>query len=102
MYSFPGVVHGLTRSLPNCSASQPVNNAVAMRFSTISGLPVFCPIPYFGSGFGTNQSDARPTSLSQPFDRSRDPNPDTHPQVTTLQVSLYVLRPGFTTQHSVL
>ena len=100
-YSFPGVVHGLTRSLPIRSASQPVNNAAAMRFSTFDWLPIFCLLLYFGFGSGTNSSYARLTSKLRPFDRSRNPNTDTHPQVTTFYVSLYVLRPAFTTQHSV-
>ncbi len=101
LYSFPGVVHGLTRSLPNRSARQPVNNAVAMQFSTFSWLPIFCQLNYFGFGSGTNKRLARLTSSVQSFDRSRNPNADTNTQVTTMQVSLYGFRPAFTTQHSV-
>ena len=100
-YSFPGVVHGLTRSLSIRSASQPVSNAVAMQMLSFSWLPIFCPLPYFGCGSGTNKPYARWTSKARSFDRSRNPNPDTHPQVTTLHVSLYELRPAFTNQHSV-
>ena len=100
-YSFPGVVHWLTRSLPFRSARQPVNNAAAMRFSTSSWLPIFCPLPYFGFGPGTNNPNVRWTNESRPFDRSRNPNTDTHPQVTTLHVSLYELRPAFISQHIV-
>jgi hypothetical protein len=66
-YSFPGVLHWLTRSLPFRSARQPVNNAAAMRFSTSSWLPIFCPLPYFGFGPGTGLiSFPQPTPGSRP------------------------------------
>lgn len=53
-------------------------------------------LPYFGFGSGTNSNPARVTSKAQSFDRSRNPNMDTHPQVTTITSLLYGLRPTFT------
>jgi hypothetical protein len=44
---------------------------------------------YFGFGPGTNRKSVRWTNLAQIFDRSRNPNTDTHPQVMTPNVSLY-------------
>ena len=83
-----GVVHRLRRSSCLSSATQTVNNAVAMRRknSFLSRIGLGC---YFGFGSGTNRAPVRLTNIGQHLDRSRNPNTDTHPQVTTSNVSYY-------------
>jgi len=90
-----GVVHRLNRSLQICSAIQTVNNAVAMPTPNFY-FQEKSPQRNFGFGSGTNRMAARSTSLAQFFDRSRNPNADTHPQVPMHDISPYtVLRPAF-------
>jgi hypothetical protein len=89
LYSFSDVVHRLSRRSRLCSATQTVNNVVAMpslnkQFSLADWLGC-----YFGFGSGTNRAPVRLTNIGQHFDRSRNPNTDTHPQVTTSNVSFY-------------
>src|SRR5207245_6694568 len=86
LYSFSGVVHRLSRSLWIYSGTQTVNNAVAMPNSNFvfQKEALQCN---FGFGSGTNRKSARWTSLAQSFDRSRNPNADTHSQVLTPYVS---------------
>src|SRR2546425_4609180 len=88
VYSFSGVVHRLNRSLRICSAIQTVNNAVAMP-NPNSSFQGKSPLCNFGLGSGTNLKPARSTSIAQPFDRSHNPNADTHSQVPTPDVSPY-------------
>ena len=77
-----GVVHRLSRSFWISSATQTVNNAVAMLTSEL-------PFSYFGFGPGTNTRNVRWTNIAQNFDRSRNPNTDTHSQVMTPNVPHY-------------
>jgi hypothetical protein len=88
LYSLSGVVHRLRWSLPIRSTAQTVNNAVAMPDSNLS-FQAQPPQGKLGFGSGTNRMSARSTSLTQLFDRSRNPNADTHPQVPTPNVSPY-------------
>jgi hypothetical protein len=88
LYSLPGVVHRLDRSLPICSTGQTVNNAVAMTNAIFAFLENSLQ-GIFGLGSGTNMKSARWTSLAQPFDRSPHPNADTHSQVLTTDVCPY-------------
>ena len=88
LYSLSGVVHRLNRSPRICSAIQTVNNAVAMPNPNFS-FQEKSPQCNFGLGSGTNEKPARSTSIAQSFDRSRNPNADTHSQVPTSTVSPY-------------
>lgn len=81
-YRFSGVVHRLSRSFWIYSATQTVNNAVAMLTSNIR-------FNYLGLGPGTNTRNVRSTNIAQNFDRSRNPNMDTHSQVMTSNVLHY-------------
>jgi hypothetical protein len=84
----PGVVHRLSRSFRIDSGIQTVNNAVAMPEPSFSFRQISASAN-FGFGSGTNTKPARSTSLAQTFDRSRNPNTDTHSQVPTFNVSTY-------------
>jgi hypothetical protein len=88
LYSLSGVVHRLNRSFLICSAIQTVNNAVAMPNPNFS-FQEKSPQCNFGFGSGTNVKSARSTSIAQLFDRSRNPDADTHSQVPTTTVSPY-------------
>ena len=88
LYSLSGVVHRLRWSPPIRSTAQTVNNAVAMPAANLS-FQAQPPQGKLGFGSGTNRKPARSTSLAQLFDRSRNPNADTHSQVPTSNVSPY-------------
>jgi hypothetical protein len=89
LYRFSGVVHRLSRSFQILSATQTVNNAVAMNFLMNCLLHKIAPRKHFGFGSGTNRTPTRWTSRAQHFDRSRNPNADTHTQVLTPNVPHY-------------
>ena len=95
LYSFSGVVHRLRRSSRSSSATQAVHNAVAVATKESFLVGKNPPRNYFGFGSGTNTCPARFDEHSPTFDRSRNPNADTHTQVMTPNVSLYGLRPAF-------
>ena len=66
-----------------------VNNPVAMKsFLQIFAAPSLVSL-CFGLDSGTNRSLIRVTNVEQRFDRSHNPNTDTHSQVLTLDVRLY-------------
>ena len=90
LYSLSGVVHRLNRSFQWRSALQPVNNAVGAA-KLFSASMKKAPHYIFGFGSGTNMKTARLDEHSASFDRSRNPNADTHPQVPTPNVSLYTV-----------
>jgi hypothetical protein len=71
------------------SATQTVNNAVGMNDWLICLLQKHASKSYFGFDSGTNSNLTRSTSTAQCFDRSRNPNADTHPQVLTPNVPHY-------------
>jgi hypothetical protein len=84
LYSFSGVVHGLSRNDRVSSATQPVSNAVAMLAqdanSFLSGVR---SSGYFGFGPGTNRAPVRLPNLGQLLGQGPNPNADTHSQVMT-------------------
>src|SRR6476661_5393141 len=89
MYSFSGVIHRRSGGHRLCSATETVSNAVAMTKSGISFLQNNASKLYFGCDSGTNLCPSRWTSIAQTFDRSRNPNADTHSQVMTPNVPHY-------------
>ena len=101
LYRFSGVVHRLSRSFQILSATQTVNNAVAMNFLLNRFLHRISPRKYSGFGSGTNRTPARWTSRAQHFDRSRNPNADTHTQVLTPNVPHYTACAPRSIQHKV-
>lgn len=86
LYSFSGVVHGLSRSI-TYSTTQTVNNAVKKLVKRVLALSP--QLWHFGLGPGTNMNSARSTSLTQSFDRGHNPNADTYSQVPTTDVLHY-------------
>ena len=89
-YSFPGVVHRLSKGAPVSPAAQTVNNAVAARrrpmiFRSRSWVENVT----LGSALVRTSILARSTSIRRLFDQSRNPNADTHTQVPTPNVSHY-------------
>ena len=89
-YSFPDVVHRLSKGIQVWPAAQTVNNVVAARrIKMIFQSPAWVGNVTLGSALVRTYEFARSTSPWRPFDQSRNPNADTHTQVPTPHVSHY-------------
>jgi hypothetical protein len=90
LYSLSGVVHGLNGSFRIYSPVRTVNNAVAMADPNFLFPGKEAPLP-FRVGLRYEQETCSFDEHGAIFDRSRNPNADTHPQVLTSTVSLYTV-----------
>jgi hypothetical protein len=89
-YSFPDVVHRLSKGIQVRPAAQTVNNVVAEpRSKMIFSAPACVGNVTLGSALVRTCEFARSTSPWRLFDQSRNPNVDTHTQVPTPHVSHY-------------